>query len=65
MTHLEGIAHWLRYELDVDVLLTSDLPCALERLRQAEESASVSAPLEDGTGLPAFEPPPLLTGWLA
>jgi hypothetical protein len=39
MTHLEGIAHWLKYELDVDVLLTSDLVCALEKLRQAENGA--------------------------
>jgi hypothetical protein len=65
MTHLEGIAHWLKYELDVDVLLTSDLACALERLRQAEERASASLQFEAETGLPAFEPPPLVTGSLA
>lgn len=39
MTHLDGIAHWLKYEFDVDVLLTSDLACALEKLKQAEDTA--------------------------
>ena len=49
MTHLESIGHWLKYELDVDVLLTSDLACALEKLRQAEDSA-LEAPNEKPSG---------------
>jgi hypothetical protein len=49
MTHLEGIAHWLKYELDVDVLLTSDLACALEKLKQAETEA-LEVPDEAPTG---------------
>lgn len=49
MTHLDGIAHWLKYELDVDVLLTSDLACALDKLRQAEDRA-FEIPNEEPTG---------------
>lgn len=47
MAHLEGIAHWLKYEFDVDVLLTTDLAFVLDTLRHAERDALGSSSGEE------------------